>query len=81
MSGAPQGTSDGSGAARARSLGAALAELGVAAAVEPRERLAVLRAAPGALAGLHEGARRREVVALAAQHGFSHVAVELEDGA
>ena len=46
--------------------------------VEARERLAVLIPGPtGALPDLGDPAVRRSVVALAGEHGFSHVALEL----
>lgn len=60
----------------AASLESALARVGLEAAVEARERLAIVRAAD-ATAAHAIGARRGEVTALAAAHGFSHVALEL----
>lgn len=81
MSAGMEAAIDGPPSMRARALGAALAHAGLPAAVEARDRLAVLHAAPAQLAALHEPDRRRDVVALAARHGFSHVAVELEDDA
>jgi len=65
----------------------ALAAMGMACDVEVDGRLALLvRArtpdAPVQWDRLQEPALRRELAALAAAHGFSHVAVELEaDGA
>ena len=60
----------------ATSLSTALATLGHPCEVEAHERMAVLRPAPGA-AFLADAALRARVVSLAADHGFTHVAVEL----
>ena len=62
---------------RADQLALALAELHLTVLVEPRDALAVLRATPDVLAQLAAAATRRAALALAKQHGFSHVAVEL----
>jgi hypothetical protein len=60
----------------AGALATALAAEGLSCDVEVRGRLAVLL--PGADAGaLADPARRRRAAALAAAHGFSHVALEL----
>jgi hypothetical protein len=63
----------------ARGLAAALAARGVACGVEGRERLAILIPSRE-WAELQDAARRREVSALAASFGFTHVALELEPG-
>lgn len=60
-------------------LEAALSALGYPCAVEAHERLAVLRAA-GAENALADRALRERVAMLAAEHGFTHVAIELTDG-
>ena len=59
----------------AERLRAALEERGIAARVEVRDGFALLRA-PAAL--LADARRREAVVALAAEHGFRSVALELE---
>ena len=61
----------------ATALAAALAELGVHCTVEAHGRLALL-AAPTARA-LEAPAARRRAAALAAAHGFTHVALELRE--
>lgn len=69
MSGAPQGTDAGG-------LAEALAARGYACAVEARERLALLM--PTAQwPALDEAAARRGLFGLAAQFGFTHVALEV----
>jgi hypothetical protein len=62
----------------ARALEAALARLGIAGRVEARERLAVL-VPSGGIAGLADAATRRRASALAREHGFTHLALELVD--
>jgi hypothetical protein len=57
-------------------LRSALAEAGLAAEVEGRERLALISAGDAAAARAIS-ARRAEVMALAIAHGFSHAALEL----
>ncbi len=60
----------------AAALGAALADWGIAAAVESRDRLAVI--IPLAAADIERlASERARVVALAAAHGFSHVALDV----
>ena len=61
----------------APAFGAALAEIGLHCAVESRARLAVMVADAAQLAALVSLESRREVLALAREHGFTHVAVEL----
>ena len=60
----------------AGALAAALAAEGLRCDVEERGRLAVLLTADDA-ASLADPALRRRAAALAAAHGFSHVALEL----
>ncbi len=61
----------------AHALGAALSTLGLRCAVESRAGLAVIAADASHVAALGRLESRREVLALARQHGFTHVAVEL----
>ncbi len=61
----------------APAFGAALAVLGLRCAVESRAGLAVMAADAAQLAALVSLESRRQVLALARQHGFTHVAVEL----
>ena len=64
----------------AASLAGALAAQGVDARVETRDAVAVITVPNGEAAErLRDAARRRAVVALAAQHGFATVALELAD--
>ena len=58
-------------------LATALGALGIACVVEARAGLAVIKVA-GAAAHLASTSLRRDVLALGRQHGFTHVAVELE---
>ena len=64
-------------------LESALRDAGIPCAVEANERLAVL--VPDAHAadapGADWAARRSEIVAIAREHGFTHVALELRDDA
>jgi hypothetical protein len=71
---APQGDAPG--------LEAALASVGLVCAVEGRGRLALLipRRDAATQARLADPALRRRALALAAEHGFTHAAVELRDG-
>jgi hypothetical protein len=55
------------------SLQDALEQAGVVARVEARGKLAVLSAAPGKI----DPATRRRIVAIAQEHGFTNVAVEI----
>lgn len=64
-------------ASDAVALAAALGAIGIPCVVEPRAGLAVIKAA-GAAARLASTSLRRDVLALGRQHGFTHVAVELE---
>ena len=70
----------------ASALAAAIAELGVQCALEARGGLALLLPAAASLDKLQDPDTRRAVLALARQHGFTHVAIELpndrrDDGA
>ena len=60
----------------AAELQSALVAAGLPAAVEGRDRLALVAAADAA-ASRAIAARRAEVTALAMAHGFSHVALEI----
>ncbi|MDB4884920.1 MAG: hypothetical protein JWN79_358 [Gemmatimonadetes bacterium] len=62
---------------KADRLVAALVGMSVPGLVEPRGTLAVLRVSADVMARLGEPGVRRQVLALAKAHGFSHVAVEL----
>jgi hypothetical protein len=64
-------------ARNATALAADLAKLGLHCALEARGGLALLLPQPDSVAKLEEDETRRAVVALAKQHGFTHVAVEL----
>ena len=61
------------GAALERELG----DLGLPCRVEPRDRLAVVHAAPATAEKLAHAAGRQAALHLAARHGFTHVALEL----
>ena len=63
------------------SLERTLRTLGVACRVDARERLAILLVDGAAANTLAEESFRRRIVALLPQHGFTHVALELEDDA
>ncbi len=63
----------------ARALAAALAALGLPCNVEARAGLAVLSAGPASLPRFANAGARRALLALAATHGFTHLAVELAD--
>ena len=58
-------------------LAAAIAELGVRCSLEARGGLALLVPVSSSLATLQSAETRRAVLALARQHGFTHVAIEL----
>lgn len=63
-------------------LTAALASLGIEARVEARDALAVITVPnAGAAARLRDASLRRAVIALAATHGFTTVALELGNAA
>ncbi|CAN5896417.1 hypothetical protein BH11GEM2_BH11GEM2_37290 [soil metagenome] len=59
----------------------ALAERGLVCRVEPRAGLAVLIADRATMTALTDPEVRRTTLALAREHGFTHVAVELRDDA
>jgi hypothetical protein len=56
-----------------------LAERGLPARVEPRAGLAVLIVDRSTMTALADAEVRRATLALAREHGFTHVAVELRD--
>ena len=56
-----------------------LAERGLPAKVEPRAGLAVLIVDRSTMNALTDAEVRRVTLALAREHGFTHVAVELRD--
>ncbi|MEP6991524.1 MAG: hypothetical protein ABJA80_11400 [bacterium] len=58
-------------------LEGALAERGLVCRVEARSGLAVLIADAATVAALGNADLRRDALALAREHGFSHVAIEL----
>ena len=61
----------------ASSLAAAITALGLHCALEARGGLALLTPAPESVAMLQQPETRRTVLALAREHGFTHVAIEL----
>lgn len=61
----------------AAALAAAISELGIRCSLEPRGGLAVLVPLGSSMVMLQSADTRRALVALAKQHGFTHVAVEL----
>jgi hypothetical protein len=56
---------------------AAVAKLGIDCALEARGGLALLLPTPQGVAALQVDESRRAVLALAKEHGFTHVAIEL----
>jgi hypothetical protein len=66
------------GTGPAATLAASLAEMGVPCRVESRAGLAVVIAGPEAARQLAEPETRRRALALAREHGFTHLALELE---
>ncbi len=65
----------------AAALQQALSAVGLPCAVEARERLAVLAADVPVAAALRATVTRELAVRLAAEHGFTHVALELRPAA
>ena len=63
------------------SLEGALAERGLVCRIERRFGLAVLIADAATVARLGDAELRRTALALAKEHGFSHVAIELRSDA
>ena len=61
----------------AKALAAAIAELGIRCSLEPRGGLAVVVPLSSSMENFQRADTRRALVALAKQHGFTHVAVEL----
>jgi hypothetical protein len=64
-------------ARNATALAAAIAELGVQCSLEARGGLALLLPVTESVLALRSPDTRRAVLALARQHGFTHVAIEL----
>ena len=64
-------------ARNATALAAAIAELGLQCSLEARGGLALLMPVEESVAKLQTPETRRAVLALARQHGFTHVAIEL----
>jgi hypothetical protein len=64
-------------ARNAASLAAAIAALGVQCSLEARGGLALLMPVPESVAKLQEPDTRRALLALAREHGFTHVGIEL----
>ena len=64
----------------AAGLAGALAALGFPCDVEPRAALALLTMSPGDAARLAASPDRAAALALAKEHGFTHVAVEVGPG-
>lgn len=63
----------------ADSLRDALRAAGLECEIEERGTLAILRAGDDAATGLADDALRARATALAAEHGFTHAAIELRD--
>jgi hypothetical protein len=61
----------------ATAFAAAIAELGLECDIEARGGLVLLLPAAGSVAKLAEEETRRAALALARQHGFTHVGIEL----
>jgi hypothetical protein len=61
----------------ATALAAAIAALGVQCSLEARGGLALLTPVPESIEKLQAPETRRTVLALAREHGFTHVAIEL----
>lgn len=64
-------------ARKGAALATAIAKLGVDCALEVRGGLALLLPTPEGVATLQRDETRRAVLALAKEHGFTHVAIEL----
>jgi len=64
-------------ARNAITLAAAIAKLGVECALEARGGLALLLPTAEGVTALQEDEKRRAVLSLAKEHGFTHVAIEL----
>jgi hypothetical protein len=58
-------------------LASAIAKLGIDCALEVRGGLALLLPTPEGATALQVDEKRRAVLALAKEHGFTHVAIEL----
>lgn len=68
---------DGGETRNASALAAAIAELGLRCSLEERGGLVVLLPVSSSMEALRSAGTRRDVLALAKQHGFTHVAIEL----
>lgn len=64
-------------ARNATALAAAIAELGIQCSLEARGGLALLMPIAESVAALQSPETRAAVVALAREHGFTHIAIEL----
>ncbi|MEO7454854.1 MAG: hypothetical protein ABIY52_01235 [Gemmatimonadaceae bacterium] len=64
-----------------QALEGALAERGLVVRVDPRAGLAVLIADAATMTKLGDAEVRRAALALAREHGFTHVAIEMRDDA
>jgi hypothetical protein len=65
---------------RAEVLVAELAALGLECSVVGRDGLAIIRTAPPVARMLADPVLRRRIVALAREHGFTHIAVAIGEG-
>ena len=61
----------------AASLAAAIGALGVQCSLEARGGLALLMPLPASVTTLQDADTRRAILALAREHGFTHVGIEL----
>ena len=61
----------------AAGLAAAIAGLGIRCSLEARGGLALLMPVPASIGKLQDPEARRAVLALAREHGFTHVGIEL----
>ena len=61
----------------AASLAAAIAALGIDCSLEVRGGLALLLPVPASVEKLQEPETRRAILAIAREHGFTHVGIEL----
>jgi hypothetical protein len=64
-------------ARNATALATAISELGIRCSLEARGGLAILLPVSSSIEVLQSAETRRAVLALARQHGFTHVAIEL----
>jgi hypothetical protein len=73
----PDETREDRSARNAVALASAIAKLGIDCALEVRGGLALVLPTPEGAAALQVDEKRRSVLALAKEHGFTHVAIEL----